>query len=151
MRLSTLAKDVKDLLNAAGSPLIKNVGSGDPLAVAEFFWQPTYDLEKMKHTLKVVSVPAAITSARSNRRDVETEYAVDLLVQKKLGSLDETDGMMDLVEQLIAYVLANPLTGTGNALRLCTRVDIEPIYIANHLTELMVFTSVARLYYTVRQ
>ena len=109
---------------------------------------PSFELSELAE-LKVSVVPKAVEMTAASRTMTQCDVQVDIGVQKKCGKdLDtEIEPLMELVEQIAAYLRGRQLQGFPNA--AWVRAANEPVYAPDHLAEQRVFTSVLTLTYRV--
>jgi len=100
--------------------------------------------------LRCVVYPASNASeTRMTRGMRDHEYAIQVLVQKKLGTpnttawYDEIDTLTELVDSLAD--LFRPAEEIGTSLARCTQVDIDPIFAVEHINDKNLFSSVINL------
>ena len=135
---------ITDIADAVVAEL--NAGSFSETLGAERAYQPTFDLKEMKD-LHVTVVPKSVTTAVASRADDQVDFAIDIGIQKKLGSDAgaEADVLMALVAEIAAFL---------NRRRLATAPDViwvstanEPIFSPEHFEQLRQFTSVLTVTY----
>ncbi|HUU96240.1 MAG TPA: hypothetical protein VM487_10905 [Phycisphaerae bacterium] len=109
---------------------------------------PSFELAELAE-LKVTVVPKSIEMTAASRTMSQCDVQIDIGIQKKLGKeVDaEVEPLMELVEQIAAYLRGRQLQGFPNA--AWVRAVNEPVYAADHLAEQRVFTSVLTLTYRV--
>ena len=109
---------------------------------------PSFELAELAE-LKVTVVPKSIEMTAASRTMSQCDVQIDIGIQKKLGKeVDaEVEPLMELVEQIAAYLRGRQLQGFLNA--AWVRAANEPVYAPDHLAEQRVFTSVLTLTYRV--
>ena len=109
---------------------------------------PFYELKDLTE-LKVTVVPKAVEITGSTRSNSQYDFAIDIGVQKKLGSPSaleaEVESLGGVVDQIIEYLRQRKLTAAPFAAWVSTSND--PVYAPEHLLEKRVFTSVLTLTY----
>jgi len=142
--VTTIADAVVATINASG------LLDGFPGAVAERSYLPRYELREMQ-ALRVTVVPKAMTTSAATRSHASHDITVDVAVQKKLGNVGQAqaqqDGLMDLSEQIAAYLRRTPLVGQPNVRWVQT--DHTVIYATEHLEQMRQFTAVAAITFRV--
>ena len=123
-----------------------NAGSFGQTLGAERAYQPTFDLQEMKD-LRVTVVPKSITTAVASRADDQVDFAIDIGIQKKLGSDADTeaDVLMALVTEIAAFLNRRPLTAAPDV--TWVSAANEPIFSPEHFEQLRQFTSVLTVTY----
>ena len=109
---------------------------------------PLYELQDLTG-LRVTVVPKAVEITGSTRIASHHDFAIDIGVQKKLGSPNaletEVDSLGGVVDQIAEYLRQRKLPGVPFAAWVSTTNG--PIYAPEHLLEKRVFTSVLTLTY----
>jgi hypothetical protein len=104
---------------------------------------PTFELVTMA-SLHVTVVPRSIASKSLDRQRDSYDYEIDVAVQQKIDpTLANLDSLVLLVEEIADHFRHEPLSGLPAA--RCVGVQNTPVYAAEHLLELRVFTSVLTL------
>lgn len=118
-----------------------NAGSFSLPVSATREYLPAFELADMR-TLRVTVVPKSVTTLPGGRAHSQYDYAIDVAVQKKLDTNDnsEIDDLMTLVDELADHLRFKRLDSYPNAHWLKT--DNEPVYAQEHLQELRQFTSI---------
>lgn len=135
-----IADAVAAELNAAPA------GTFDPAFTAMRRVLPEFELSDLAE-LKVTVVPKAIEISASSRSGGQSDFQIDIGVQKKLGKdLDtEVATLCELVDTIASYLRRRTISGAPTVAWVRTRND--PIYAPEHLAEQRVFTSVLSLTY----
>ena len=107
---------------------------------------PEFDLEDLAG-LKVTVVPKSVQIAGSTRSVCQYDIAIDVGVQKKLGTdLDaEVAAMGTLVDEIADFLRRRPLAAMPSTVWVAATND--PVYAPAHLAERRVFTSVLTVTY----
>lgn len=109
---------------------------------------PFYELQDLV-ALKVTVVPKAVEITGSTRSASQHDFALDIGIQKKLGSPGtletEVESLGNVVDQIAEYLRQRKLTAAPFAAWVSTIND--PLYAPEHLLEKRVFTSVLTLTY----
>ncbi len=109
---------------------------------------PFYELQDLLG-LKVTVVPKAVEITGSTRSNSQYDFAIDIGIQKKLGSPSaieaEVESLGNVVDQIVEYLRQRKLTAAPFAAWVNTIND--PVYAPEHLLEKRVFTSVLTLTY----
>jgi len=140
--ITDIAEAVKDELNAPGAP-------GFGLAfTAERHYQPVFELADMK-TLHVTVVPKGVTIHPAGRGLVQHDYSIDIAVQKKFsdGDAPELDPLMSLAEEITDFFRKRRPAPVPNA--VCLKIENEPVFAAEHMSEFRQFTSIITLTFRV--
>ncbi len=117
-------------------------GFSQPLVAARHYL-PTFELATMTD-LHVTVVPRSISSKSLDRQRDSYDYEIDVAVQQKVDpTLVNLDALVLLVEEIADHFRHEPLAGLPAA--RCVGVQNTPVYAAEHLQELRVFTSVLTL------
>jgi len=105
-------------------------------------YRPEYDLREMAD-LRVTVVPKAVEMTTAGRGLAQSDIQLDLAVQKKLSSGDNTeiDTLMGIVQEIAEFIRA--IGRFGDAVWI--RTENVPIYSQEHLGEMRLFTSVLTL------
>ena len=132
-----IAEAVKDELNG---------GSFSQPFTAERHYQPVFELKDMK-TMHVTVVPKDIEMQLATRSSSQHDCRIDVAIQKKLETADlaEIDAMMDLVEEIAAFLCRRKLASVVGALWIKTAN--EPISATEHMEQFRQFTSILTLTY----
>ena len=135
---------IADIADAVVAEL--NAGSFSETLGVERAYQPTFDLKDMKD-LHVTVVPKSVTTAPASRADDQIDFAIDIGIQKKLGSdaKAEADALMALVSEIAAFLNRRPLTAMPDVVWV-SAVN-EPIFSPDHFEQLRQFTSVLTVTY----
>ena len=89
-------------------------------------------------------VPRSVASKSLDRQRDSYDYEIDVAVQQKVDpTLANLDALVLLVEEIGDHFRHEPLSGLPAA--RCVGVQNTPVYAAEHLQELRVFTSVLTL------
>jgi hypothetical protein len=78
-------------------------------------WYLTEDLDKISG-LNVNVAPGSISGVPKTRRDIERTTRIAIQIAKKLTSLDEVDGLLDLIERLDKFLFASARQVSGFSL-----------------------------------
>jgi len=118
-----------------------------PLAAVRYY-RPVFDLGEMQ-TLHVSVVPKGVTIERADRSRNQYDFAIDVAVQKKFQTGDNTelDVLMALVEEIADFFRLRRLATYPDA--VWVRTDNVPVYAPEHLEEFRQFTSVLTLTFRV--
>ena len=118
-----------------------------PLTAVRYY-RPVFDLGEMK-TLHVSVVPKGVTIERADRSRNQYDFAIDVAVQKKFQTGDNTelDALLALVEEIADFFRLRRLTSYPAA--IWVRTDNVPVYAPEHLEEFRQFTSVLTLTFRV--
>jgi hypothetical protein len=88
--------------------------------------------------------PRSVASKSLDRQRDSYDYEIDVAVQQKVDpTLANLDALVLLVEEIGDHFRHEPLSGLPDA--RCVGVQNTPVYAAEHLQELRVFTSVLTL------
>ena len=115
---------------------------------AERAYRPVYDLKEMEE-VHVSVVPKAATEVVQNRGRTQGDYTVDIGIQKKVATDEETDGLMNLVEEMARHFRFRRLRLLGGGEAVWIGTANSPVYAPEHLAELGQFTSVLSLTFRV--
>jgi hypothetical protein len=110
---------------------------------------PQYKLSEMQN-LHVTVVPKGIVLANPDRSRSQSDYSIDVAVQKKFstGSNAELDSLLELVQEIIQlFRTKQRLDSFPNAFWLKTEVPV--LYAPEHMEQLRQFTCVLTLTYRV--
>jgi len=134
-----IAEAVKNALNA---------GDFSQDFTAGRHYQPLFDLAEMKD-LHVTVVANGISTTTPGRGRAQFDCRVDVAVQKKLKTSDNTeiDPLMDLVDEIAEFFRARRLDAVPGA--AWVRTENTALYAQEHLSEMRQFTSVLRLTFRV--
>lgn len=126
---------------------VLNAGVASISASAVRKHPPRYDIAAGDlDSLKVTVIPAARSAEVVSRSAYSRGYTCAILIQKKLSadrSETEIAALDDIVEDVFAYLLANPrLTTSGTRLMAWNN---DPIYSTEHLHEEGIYTSVIQV------
>ena len=107
---------------------------------------PSFELKELT-SLQVTVVPKAVESSNASRSTRQSDYQVDIGVQKKFsGDIDsELPPLMVVVEEIAEFLARHKLTDKSDAVWLGCQND--PIYSPQHLNEQRTFVSVLTLTY----
>ena len=107
-----------------------------------------FSLKDMKD-LQVSVVPAGVSITPASRQASHYEYQVDIGVQQKIDTKDESDadGLMALVEEIRDFFRLRRLVGYQQAVWIST--ENKPVYSPDHMQEMGQFTSVISLTFRV--
>lgn len=109
---------------------------------AERSYLPTYDLPDMG-TLHVTVVPKQLEQKLETRNSTETDYSLDIAVQKKPSELNNStlDPLVRLSEEIGDFLLFNRKVAGMTMLAPTVRI----LYLQEHLLKFNQFTSVITL------
>jgi hypothetical protein len=112
------------------------------------YYRPVFDLGEMQ-TLHVSIMPKGVTIERADRSHNQYDFAIDVAVQKKFesGNNTELDALMSLVEEIADFFRMRRLTSCSSA--IWVRTDNVPVYAPEHMEEFRQFTSVLTLTFRV--
>jgi len=118
-----------------------------PLTAVRYY-RPVFDLGEMQ-TLHVSVVPKGVTIERFARSRNQYDFAIDVAVQQKFQTGDNTelDALLALVEEIADFFRLRRLTSYPAA--IWVRTDNVPVYAPEHLEEFRQFTSVLTLTFRV--
>src|SRR5690606_8335251 len=138
--ITDIADAVAAELNAAPA------GTFDPSFTAQRRVLPAFELAELVD-LKVTVVPKAVQITGSTRSSSQYDLAVDIGVQRKLTSNNDSDveTLGTLVDQIGEYLSRRPLAGFPGA--AWVSIANEPVYSPEHLLEQRVFTSALTVTY----
>lgn len=107
---------------------------------------PSFELKELTN-LQVTVVPKAIESTNASRVARQSDYQVDVGVQKKLsGDIDvQLPPLMALVEEIADLLAKRKLTNRPEAVWVGCQND--PIYSPGHLAETRTFLSLLTITY----
>lgn len=107
---------------------------------------PDFKLEDMD-TLHVSVVPKSITEEVASRSSADYHYQIDIGVQKRFSSIENTeiDPLVDLVEQIAALFKLATLAEYPSVTWIKT--EHPALYSPEHMAQLRQFTSVLTLTY----
>ena len=133
--LTTLTDAVVDVLNTL---------EFSQAFTAERDYLPRFDLAEMKE-LRVTVVPKRVVSQAADRSRTQFDYDIDVGIQKKLQSLDnsEIDELVALAEEIADQFRQQRLSAFPSA--ICLKAEVEPVFAQEHLDQLRQFTSVVTL------
>ncbi|MEW4530213.1 hypothetical protein [Maioricimonas sp. JC845] len=125
-----------------------NAGTFSQPVTAVRSYAPQYELEELADC-RVTVVPKGLATLPGGRSHNQHDYAIDVAVQQKLTTADNTeiDGLLTLVEQIADAFRFRRLSSYPDAIWLKT--EHEPVYAPEHLHELRQFTSVLTLTFRV--
>jgi hypothetical protein len=125
-----------------------NAGAFSEQFMAERLFQPVFELQDLQ-TLHVSVVPRSATSQGATRGAGFFDYAIDIGVQKKVGTADTEDieSLLGLVEAIADHLRARKLTAFPASSWL--KMENVPVYSVEHLDQLRQFTSVLTVTYRV--
>ena len=137
---------ITDIADAVAAEI--NAGSFSQPVDAKREYLPHFDLEDMQ-TLRVTVVPKSVTTLPGGRGHNQHDYAIDVAVQQKLQTADNTeiDALMLLVDEIGDHFRFKRLSSYPNAMWLKT--ENQPVYAQEHLQEMRQFTSVLTLTFRV--
>ena len=140
----SMVTDIADAVAAELNGAVPGTFSED--FTAERRVLPEFDLEDLAG-LKVTVVPKSVQIAGSTRSACQYDIAVDIGIQKKLGTdLDaEVAAMGTLVDEITDFLRRRPLAAMSSTVWVGTTND--PVYAPAHLAERRVFTSVLTIVY----
>lgn len=144
----SLVTSVADAITAALNSAV--AGTFDLTFTAARHYRPLFDLEDLK-TLHLSVVPKGIDITSLGRSSNQHDVSIDVAVQQKVDPDDQTtlDGLMEVVQQIIDYMRLQRLATLPAAMLI--RIENAPVYAAEHLEQMRVFTSVLTLTYRVIQ
>jgi hypothetical protein len=110
---------------------------------------PVYELAELAE-LKVTVVPKGIEISGSTRSVSQYDIAIDIGIQQKLSANNtdidaEVEALGTLVDEIADYLRRRQLTTAPFAAWM--RIENDPIYVPEHLSEQRVFTSVLTVTY----
>lgn len=142
--VTSVADAITAALNSAGA------GTFDLTFTAARHYRPLFDLEDLK-TLHLSVVPKGIEITSLGRNSNQHDVSIDVAVQQKVDPDDQAalDGLMEVVQQIIDYMRLQRLATLPAAMLI--RIENAPVYAAEHLEQMRVFTSVLTLTYRVIQ
>jgi hypothetical protein len=134
------------------SSRILDIAAGVVADLGRTLWSQTLQAQRMyvpRHELKdlatttVTVVPKALQSELLDRATFQTDYLVDVTVQKHLDTVDDAqvDAMMGLVQEIVDHWRMRALK-IGVADAVCVAVAHDPVYSVEHLSTMQVFTGV---------
>ena len=112
---------------------------------------PKYKLAEIQ-TLRVTIVPRSAAATNADRSRSQTDYAVDIAIQKKYatGTNPELDVLTTLVEEVLHHTRVNrQLTGLPQV--HWVKSEITALYAPDHMEQFRQFTSVLTVTYRVIQ
>ena len=135
---------VADIADAVVAEL--NAHTFSPAFTAVRTYLPVYDLAEMAD-LHVTVVPKGVTSQQASRDASQFEISVDIAVQKKLATGDnsEIDPLMDLAEEIAEFLRQRRLAAFPAA--AWVRTEHVAVYSPEHLEQFRQFTSVMTVVY----
>ncbi len=109
---------------------------------------PDYELADLQE-LRVSVVPKARDITGASRSLSTNEFAIDVGIQKKLGSDFETEvpPLLAMVDEICLFLSRKSLPSMPNT--VWTGISNEPVYAPEHLSEKRTFTSVLTVTYRV--
>lgn len=130
---------ITDIADAVAAEI--NAGSFSQPVSATREYLPAFELADMQQ-LRVTVVPKSLTTLPGGRAHNQHDFAIDVAVQKKLDTADNTeiDELMTLVDELADHLRFKRLADYPNAVWLKT--ENQPVYAQEHLQELRQFTSI---------
>jgi hypothetical protein len=151
--LTDIADAVVAELNAAAKPVADQPPPEggyifDHAFTAERTYLPVFDLAEMKD-LHVTVVPKGLSTSPFGRGSSQSDYALDIGVQKKLSgtAAADIDPLMALVETIGRFFRQRRLASYPEA--VWVRTEHPHLYAPEHLSELRQFTSVLTLTFRV--
>jgi hypothetical protein len=136
-----MAATIVDIAAAVTTEL--NTHSFSQSFAATRAYLPTFELATMS-SLHVTVVPRSVASKSLDRQRDSYDYEIDVAVQQKIDpTLVNLDALVLLVEEIADHFRHEPLSSLPAA--RCVGVQNTPVYAAEHLQELRVFTSVLTL------
>jgi hypothetical protein len=136
-----MAATIVDIAAAVTTEL--NTHSFSQSFTATRAYLPTFELVTMAN-LHVTVVPRSVASKSLDRQRDSYDYEIDVAVQQKVDpTLVNLDALVLLVEEIADHFRHEPLSNLPAA--RCVGVQNTPVYAAEHLQELRVFTSVLTL------
>lgn len=122
-----------------------NAGTFSQAFTAVRAYLPQFDLKEMA-TLHVTVVPKSVASEMASRSAYQSDYQIDLAVQQRLASADESllDPFMALVQEIADFWRFRGIRAAGRDFA-CVKVANDPIYSPEHLAQMQQFTSVLTL------
>jgi len=120
----------------------------DPVITTERSYRPFYELEDLKSAV-VCIVPWGMAQARETREALSFDAEISIAIMKKLsGSTNaEIDTMMDLVDEINAYITSATLSTYTNA-KWISAIN-APVYDENYLNVQNQFISQLKVTYKV--
>jgi len=137
---------IADIADAVVAEL--NSGSFSQTLTAQRRYLPTFDLADMQD-LQVTVVPKSVAILPGGRSHNQHDYAIDVAVQQKLQTTDNTeiDDLLTLVDEIADHFRFKRLGSFPGAVWLKTEND--PVYAQEHLQELRQLTSILTLTFRV--
>lgn len=123
-----------------------NASPFDVAFTAQRTYQPNYELADLAE-LRVTVVPSSVELAPYSRNAVQLDCAVDVGVQKRVGTDTEIDELLELAEAIGDRLRQEPLAGFPQAKWVAT--EHGPLVAAQHLEQHRVMTSVMTVTYRV--
>jgi hypothetical protein len=125
-----------------------NAGSFGQSFTAQRAYLPVFDLAEMKD-LHVTVVPKGLATTPFGRDSSQSDYAIDIGIQKKLSGTTaaDIDPLMALVEEIGRFFRQRRLASYPDA--IWVRTEHPHLYAPEHLSELRQFTSVLTLTFRV--
>ncbi|MGE4157707.1 MAG: hypothetical protein AB7F75_01265 [Planctomycetota bacterium] len=113
---------------------------------AERRFRVEFGLDELE-TLRVSVVPKAVNQRAITRSKEMFDYEIDIGIQQKIPSEDNVDiePLLALAEEILAFLRFQKLLALPDVTWL--KAEHTPIYSAEHLGELRVFTSVLTVTY----
>ena len=107
---------------------------------------PSFELAELA-TLHVSVMPASAAQALETRACIKRDIHIDIGVQQKIaGDIEaEVPPLMDLVEDIAAFLTRRPLADAADA--MWTKTTVDPLYLRDHLVEQRLFTSIVSVDY----
>jgi len=141
--LVNVAEAVKAELNNPSAPFSQAF-------VAERVWVAAFKLEELRE-LKVAVAPRTSEYGAGTRAGPSRDITIDVCVMKRLGDRDaemaDADGLMELVEEIAAYLDGRPLSQAEGARQV--RMEHRPVVSDEHWREYRQFTSLLAVVYRV--
>ncbi len=141
--------DPDDAARIAAAVVVElNAGTFSQSFTAARAYSPEFELPDME-TLQVTVVPKGVTTQPGSRSHRQHDYSVDVAVQQKLQTADDTeiDALMTLAEEVGDHFRFQRLPSFPNAMWLKTEND--PVYAQEHIRELRQFTSILTVTFRV--
>lgn len=111
---------------------------------------PVLDLRSLDG-VQLTVVPRSVGIANADRSRTSNEVAVDIAIQRKVGSVNpsDCDPLMELVQEVADFLTRRRLPAVPQASWL--RIANVPIYSPEHLQGKQMFTSVLTVTYLVHR
>jgi hypothetical protein len=115
---------------------------------AELDYAANYDRHDLTATPYVAVVPASYTAEPETERSDRVEYRVDIGLVAHCETIEETNAMLDLCDEIMMHFRAFRST---TVIADVMRVEWAPIYQAEDLRESMLFASAIRLFFAANR